>query len=150
MSSSDQTGGEGLCSHTIETSGKSDKEQGNSQGPAAAHSVLTMSQPGVHSEATELLRSILVSITDALDLEEIGDPYMTLRQKQQAAATTTESRVGAVRVWQPAYSGRGSQRSQTIEKLVYMHLTAGPMAAQWIFAFSATHSLVPHFGMHIA
>ena len=91
---------------------------------------------GSQAPAASLAAEVLVIITDALGLEEVGDPYMTLR--------TGAHRIGAVRVWQPPSLNR--MRSNAVEKLVYLHLHTQVVAAQWIFAFSAASSLVPHFG----
>ena len=87
---------------------------------------------------SELVASILVTITETLGLEECGDPYMTLCRASQG-----NRRFGAVRVWQP--SPFGPRRNVGVEKLVYMHLRTPAMTAQWVFAFSGANSLVPHF-----
>ena len=87
------------------------------------------------TDASVLVTTLLVTITDALGLEEVGDPFMTLREGQ--------NRIGAVRVWQPPSLNR--MRSHAVEKLVYLHLHTNAIAVQWIFAFSAAASLVPHF-----
>ena len=84
--------------------------------------------------AEELAAEVLVSIIDALGLEEVGDPYLTLRAGAH--------RIGAVRVWQPPSLNR---MPASVEKVVYMHLRTSIISAQWIFAFSAAQSLVPHF-----
>ena len=99
----------------------------------------------------DLLLSLLVTITETLHLEEVGDPYMTLRThaassaRGRAAPDASCERIGAVRVWQPPSLNRA--RSPAIEKLVYLHLHTELIAVQWIFAFSAEPSLVPHFGV---
>ena len=91
-------------------------------------------------EPSDLVASLLLTITDSLGLdEEVGDPYMML-----CACDSGAERIGAVRVWQPASLNRS--RSRAVEKLVYLHLHTSTIAAQWIFAFSATPSIVPHFG----
>ena len=90
------------------------------------------------SFSSELVASILVTITETLSLEECGDPYMTLCRASQG-----NRRFGAVRVWQP--SPFGPRRNVGVEKLVYMHLRTPAMTAQWVFAFSGANSLVPHF-----
>ena len=84
----------------------------------------------------------------AFGLEEVGDPYMTLRTAMEpqpgGAVDACGQRIGAVRVWQPPSLNR--LRPHTVEKLVYLHLRTELIAAQWIFGFSAAASLVPHFG----
>ena len=105
-----------------------------------------------------LLTSLLITITEALDLEEVGDPYMTLRGGVQRGLSTTQptneagsaswERIGAVRIWQPPSLNRA--HTNCVEKLVYLHLQTEVVAAQWIFAFTAASSLVPHFGAYAA
>ena len=96
-----------------------------------------MERGPVGAAHNEVLASLLVAITEACELEEVGSPYMTLR-------ADGHSRLGVVRVWQQPL--RRPSTAIRCEKLVYLQLhVPSKFSVQWIFLFSGQDSLVPHY-----
>ena len=96
-----------------------------------------MERSPVGAAHSDVLASLLVAITEACELEEVGSPYMTLR------AAGSSSRLGVVRVWQQPLRRPGT--TIMVEKLVYLQLQTSKFFVQWIFLFSGQDSLVPHY-----
>ena len=99
----------------------------------------------VQSALVSTLNDCVARIVDAVDLGEVGSPYVSLRADESsiAAGAGPPPRLGAVRVWVNSHA-------DGFEKLVHLHVFSARMTSHALFAFTAADSAVPHFSLGIS